>query len=735
MNAIALIRNRCAPASDSTAGETILKGGDSGPAIVPGKPDESLLIQSVRYEANEMPPKGKLSDVEIASLAKWVELGAPWPTQTSTVNQSSRDGYDWDAAREHWAWQPIRKVQPPAAADGERISHPIDLFVAAGLREAGLKQTPPATASVFVRRAFLDLLGIPPTPTELRQWSDHLSVGAGKPLDDSAVGELLDALLARPQYGERWGRHWLDVARYSDVGGWSQDNRARPQAWRYRDWVVRSFNDDLPYDEFVRRQIAGDYIARDQRIREAAVGTGFFALGPIYASDGGDPDSVAQAKGETLDDRVDTFARAFLGLTVSCARCHDHKFDPIPTQDYYSIAGIFNNTREAETPLVDDQVVNEYHQAKRTVEDRKKRIKELRQKASQDKREISEEEQEQIETWERELKESEPKAAHKYDFAHSIQDGGSEDMAVALRGNLLKPGPIAPRRFLRILVPPQGEERASFNEGSGRRQLADAVVDEDNPLAARVIVNRIWLHHFGRALVRTPNNFGSLGEQPTHPELLDWLSAKFIESGWSMKSLHRLIMMSVTYRSSSAFDEEAFAVDGDNRTIWRMNPRRMDVEVWRDSLLAVAGELDATVGGPAVGDIVNSKRRTLYAKVSRNDPLASDAFLRLFDFPIPRGSSAKRTTNVIPQQFLFMLNSQFMLDRAAEFAKRLQHEASETELRIRRAYSLLYGRAPTEVEVLAARQFLESATSGDEEKLWQQYCQVLLSSNEFMFIR
>ncbi len=715
---------------------TILEGGDSGPAIVPGKPDESLLIQAVRWESNEMPPDDKLDDAEIAALTKWVELGAPWPSETATAIESSEDGYDWQAAREHWAWQPICKVQPPPAQGDELIANPIDQFVVARLSEAGLQQAPPASAAVFVRRVFLDLIGIPPTPTEQSEWTVRLDNGVDMPLNDVAVAELIDTLLARPQYGERWGRHWLDVARYSDVGGWSQDNRSLPQAWRYRDWVVAAFNADLPYNEFVRRQIAGDHIAQHQQLREAAVGTGFFALGPNYSSDGGDPESIAQAKGETLDDRVDTFSRAFLGLTVSCARCHDHKFDPIPTQDYYSIAGIFNNTGEGETPLVEKHVVDAFHHARSSVDDRKKRIKTLRKKASEEKRDISSDEQAQIESWEKEIKQFETKAARKYDFAHSIHDAGSEDMSVALRGDLLKPGPIAPRRFLRILASPsQGAERTHFQDGSGRKQLADAVVDEDNPLTARVIVNRVWLHHFGRALVRTPNNFGTLGETPTHSHLLDWLSATFIESGWSMKSLHRLIMSSSTYRSSTAFNEAAFAIDGDNRMMWRMNPRRMDVETWRDSLLAVAGDLDTSVGGPAVGDIVNSKRRTLYAKVSRNDPLASDEFLRLFDFPIPRGSSAQRTTNVIPPQFLFMLNSQFMLDRAAALATRLQDEAHDTLERIHRAYALLYGRAPAPLEVQTGVQFLETASTSGEGEVWKQYCQVLLSANEFMFIR
>lgn len=703
----------------------MLKGGDSGPAIVPGKPDDSLLIESVRYESNEMPPNEKLGDAQIAALTKWVELGAPWPQEISPFVNSAEKGYDWDKAAEHWAFQPVRKVMPPAADDNPN-QHPIDLFITARLQEKGLIQNAPAQAIVFVRRAFFDLIGLPPTPDELQHWVQRLR--ADKHLNDAAVAQLIDSLLQRPQYGERWGRHWLDVARYSDIGGWTQDNKPHPSSWQYRDWVVDAFNADMPYDDFVRCQIVGDKIDR-----QSAAGTGFFALGPTYASDGGDPESIAQAKGETLDDRVDTFSRAFLGLTVACARCHDHKFDPIPQQDYYSVAGIFNNAREGETPLADDNVVAAYHQARKPIYDLHHQIGKTRTKAAQEKRPVSAPEQEQIKAWQKEIEKLEAKSPPKFAFAHTLHDSGSNDMHVALRGNPLKKGPLAPRRFLRIVA---GEERPHFNEGSGRTQLADAVTDPKNPLTPRVLVNRIWLNHFGRALVRTPNNFGMLGEQPTHPELLDWLSTTFVESGWSIKALHRTIMTSAAYRSSSAFDQDSFDLDGDNRTIWRMNPRRMVVETWRDSLLAVTGELDSAIGGPSIDNIVGSNRRTLYAKVSRNDPQRSDEFLRLFDFPIPRASSGKRTTNVIPQQFLFMMNSQFMLDRARALADRCQKTEDQQQGQIEQAYRLLYGRQPTERELQTAARYLQSQSSPDGElNRWQQYCQVLLSSNEFMFIR
>lgn len=701
--------------------KAVLKGGEKGPAIVLGKPDESRMIRYVRHQGKKMPALGKpkLAESQIVALAKWVELGAPWP---KAKLKPTKDSYDWSKARKHWAWQPVRKVKPPAAGKGARVLNHIDQFIAAGLRKAGLKQAQPVKAPMFVRRVFLDLIGLPPTLDEWRKWTERLGGERSGELNEKAVIELVDALLSRPQYGERWARHWLDVARYSDTGGWTQDNRAHPKAWQYRDWVVRAFNADLPYNEFVRHQIVGDQLGR-----EAAAGTGFFALGPNYASDGGDPESIAQAKSETIDDRVDTFSRGFLGLTVACARCHDHPFDPIPIQDYYSIAGVFNNTREGETPLADERVVGAYHQARQPIH----RLRDKIGKAK--KQEQTDAIKKQIADWQKEIKALEAKAPPKFEFAHTIHDNGSEDMKVALRGNLLKQGELAPRRFLRIIA---GNEREHFNKGSGRRQLATAVVDPANPLTARVMVNRVWLHHFGQGLVRSPDNFGALGQAPTHPELLDWLAATFIESGWSIKSLHRLIITSATYRSSSEFDETAFASDGDNRTLWRMTPRRMDVETWRDSLLLVTGEFDLALGGAPVENIVSSTRRTMYAKVSRNDPLVSDKFLRLFDFPIPRGSAARRTTNVIPQQFLFMLNSQFMMDRARALLARLNKESNSQTGRIKRAYALLYGRKPTAREQHVAATFLQNDSPPPSGlSLWQQYCQALLSANEFMYIR
>jgi hypothetical protein len=527
----------------------------------------------------------------------------------------------------------------------------------------------------------------------------------------------------------------LDVARYSDGGGGFVDKDSLEDAWRYRDWVVNALNADIPYDRFLTLQLAGDLVGDSAD----AIATGLFALGPTYRSDGGDPQSVAQAKGETLDDRVDTLTRGILGITAACARCHDHKFDPIPQMDYYSLAGIFNNCDVQRLPLDDATTVAAFETHQRQINELSADIKALKKASNQEKRELTTEEQQQLNDWQTQLEELKREAPPALQTAHALQDRDSSDMHVAIRGDLLKQGSLAPRRMLRILA---GDVRP-LNDGSGRRQLAEAIVDPENPLTARVFVNRVWQQHFGRGLVDTPSNFGSLGAPPTHPELLDWLAAEFIASGWSIKALHRLMLTCDTYQLSSQYAEESFQADGENRWLWRFSPRRMDVEAWRDSLLSLTGELDVTLGGPAVADIDNSTRRTLYAKVSRNgDQFPSDVFLRRFDFPIMRATVAKRPTSIVPQQFLFLLNSDFMIERARRLASQVTAGQDTDQERVESLYRLLFNRPPRPEELQLAVEFLESVAgeshageNAGKLTAWERYAQVLLSSNEFMFVR
>jgi len=706
-----------------------IQGGESGAAVVPQKPDDSLLLAAVRWKGLEMPPDRKLSDEQVSTFARWVEMGAPWPrtqgdTPTATPPGASSPPYDWSKwGAEHWSFQPIRKPTPPSVRNEAWVQTPLDQFLLAALEENELEPVRPAEPRLLLRRIYLDLIGLPPAPEDVISFEVAYSSDP-----TNAVSSVIDSLLASKQYGERWGRHWLDVARYSEGFGGFLDNASYENAWRYRDWVTDALNNDMPFRDFLRYQIAGDLIGD----KSDSIATGFLALGPNYISDGGDPDSTAQARAETLSDRIDTLSQAMLGLTVACARCHDHKFDPLPQEDYYSLAGIFNNSATHEIPLVSDDVVNTFRHHQGLIQAQEKNLETARKehRESNDgekKKELAE----RIQSEESQLEKLKKSSPPSYDKAHALHDTGASDMAVAIRGNLLKPGPIVARRFLKILT---AEERSSFADGSGRRQLAEAIADPGNPLPARVFVNRVWMHHFGQALVRTPNNFGALGEKPTHPPLLDWLAANLLETG-SIKALHRTIMMSSAYQLSTDMSDASFAKDGDNRLLWRMNPRRMDAEVWRDALLFVTGEIDLKLGGPPT-DNLESRRRTLYFKVSRNgDVFPTDEFLRLFDFPLMRSSVAKRPTSIVPQQYLFLLNSPFMQQRARALSERLTNEASIDSDRIKRAYQLLYQRSVTQPELSLGLGFLGKAQGdSDRANLWERYCQALLGSNEFMYM-
>lgn len=708
---------------DTKAG--IMKGGDSGGLVVPGKAEDSLLIKAVRYtvEDLEMPPKKKLPSHQVEKLVKWINMGAPMPEDGSKIEVAA-EAFDFDKfRREHWAFRPVTKPTPPKVKSDWPLGE-LDRFVFARLGSNNLLPNAPADKRTLIRRAYFTLIGLPPSPEAVKSFLSDES--------PEAFAKVIDHLLASPQYGERWGRHWLDVARYSDGLGASQDGAHLPNAWRYRDWVVRALNRDLPYNQFVKDQIAGDLSANP----EDKLGTGFFAVGPTYSSDGGDPESKAQAEAETLSDRVDTFSRAFLALTAACARCHDHKFDPITAKDYYAIAGIFRNSRFSSINLAtpaenearsavenaikaQEKVINEFL-------DRK--AKELKTERKQIEKKLAGSDKGQLDTLRAQLEKIKQAKLPNPPSAHGLAESGNSDMHVAIRGDLRKNGPIAPRKFLEVLG---GKERPHYKEGSGRKQLAEDVADPNNPLTARVMVNRIWLHHFGKALVRSPSNFGVIGQKPTHPELLDWLTATFIEQGWSLKKLHRTIMLSATWQMSSAYSEKAFNIDGDNNFLWRMNPRRLDVEAWRDSLLFASGELDTRIGGSPDEHILNSLRRTLYGRISRNfDRSVSEEFLRIFDHPTPRSTSPARVESTVPQQYLFVLNSPFMLARSEAFGKRLQAAAEDDPGRVTAAYALLFQREPTIEEKEVGLAFVSA--DGDKNVLWKQYAQVLLGTHEFM---
>ncbi|MDG1892192.1 MAG: PSD1 and planctomycete cytochrome C domain-containing protein, partial [Verrucomicrobiota bacterium] len=673
--------------------ETTLQGGDSGPAIIPGDPNNSLLMRAIRYkeESMEMPPKGRLSDQTIARFETWISIGAPWPEITRKTTASREPNIDMATSRrEHWAFAPIRKPSPPLIENTHALSNPIDQFIQAKLVKNKMTMSPQAKPRILIRRAYFDLLGLPPAPASVMAFQNG----------DHSWYDIIDRLLSAPQYGERWSRHWLDVARYSDGYGGFLDSGALPQAWRYRDWVIHALNRDLPYDIFIQQQIAADLLPNAKRQDFAA--TGFFTVGPTYRSDGGDPEATAQAKAETLSDRVDTLSRAFLGLTVACARCHDHKFDAITQADYYSLAGIFNNTSIQESPLVSDKEVKRYHAYQQSLKALNKTIQQIRKQL---KEKPDEAEALLLEKKTRELDKLKANPIPKYPYLHALRDSGSEDMHLAIRGDLRKKGPKIPRSFLEIIE----DSKPPYTSGSGRAELADSITALSNPLTARVMVNRVWQWHFGHALARSPSNFGVMGTPPTHPELLDWLAVYFMESGWSLKALHRVIMQSSAYRMSSRHQQDFFLRDGDNKLLWRMNPRQMEVEVWRDTLLAVTGELSPLMGGRPEEAILEHPRRTVYATISRNgDRFASDAFLRLFGFPDPRQTSPGRQSSVVASQSLFLLNSTFIHARAVALASIMRGHGSSQREQIQFAYQRLYQRAASPDECQQGIRFMQS---------------------------
>jgi mono/diheme cytochrome c family protein len=704
-----------------TSRDSILKGGASGPAVRPNDAGGSLLIQAIRYDGEtQMPPKKKLPDEAIAVLSQWVQRGAPWPAAPAGGDALRASGAAISAEeRAFWAFQPIADPPLPALRSNEEgVRKPLDGFILAKLQERGLHPVRPADKHALLRRVTFDLIGLPPTPDEIAAFLK----------DDSpdAYEKVVDRLLASPHYGERWARHWLDLARYGEDQAHSFQPRLFPYGYRYRDWVVGAFNNDMPYDRFIIEQIAGDQLKDGDPVAHRAA-LGFFALGPHYYLDGAARKLVEATE---LDDRIDTLTRSFLALTVSCARCHDHKFDPIAQSDYYSLAGVFQSTKYDEMPLGPPEVVERYSKSQKEIRAGEAKIRQFikTEGKGQGAKNLSEEAKKKLANMRRELEQLKKNAPQPPALVHTLGEGQPVNMHVYLRGNPDKEGEVAPRRFLRILA---GDNPPPFTQGSGRLELAKAIANPKNPLTARVLVNRVWQHHFGRGIVGTPSNFGKLGERPTHPELLDHLATRFIASGWSIKALHREILLSATYRMSCDNDEHNAAVDPSNRLLWRMNRQRLDVEAWRDALLAASGELDERIGGPSaeIGSIAN-KRRTLYGKISRHN---LDSVLRLFDFPDSNITSDARPVTIVPLQQLFVLNSEFMIARARSLAAKLAAEEKDDAARIRKAFVRVYGRSAEEREIQMGLAFLRTAEKTALSP-WEQYTQVLLSANEFTFV-
>ena len=693
----------------------LLKGGPTGAAIVAGKPKEGTLLKSLHYDDEnlQMPPKGKLPDAVIADFEKWIADGAVDPRADATAKTVST--IDIEKGKTFWSFQPLKEPPVPETQNTKyQTLSTIDKFIAAKWEEKGLKPAPAADRRALVRRVYLDLIGLPPSPEEVDAFLADAS--------PDALAKVVEKLLASSSHGEKWARHWLDVARYSEDQAHTFAVKPKTQAYRYRDWVIAALNADMPYDRFVKLQIAGDLMpdAPEDPFTKYA-GLGFNGLGAEYYKNSAKDQAVA----EELDDRVDSLTRGFLAITVSCARCHDHKFDPIPTIDYYALAGIYFDTKLSEAPLGPPEEFKAYTAAQTKLKSMEDKLKKAQNeaKAKPGDTELSAAAKEMAAEVAKLKKEmpQQPAVAH-------VVSGNGAGMKVYIRGNPATKGEDAPKGFLQVLPcgTPAGKDFT-------RLELASAIASEDNPLTARVIVNRVWSWHFGRGLVNTPSNFGALGERPSHPELLDWLAVNFMKNGWSMKWLHRQIVLSSVYQLSSNADAANDKTDAANVYLWRANRRRLDIELWRDSLLAVSGNLDPSRGGPTF-DLkdANAKRRTVYAKVSRHE---LDGLLRLFDFPDANVTADKRTVTTVPQQQLFALNSEFMAIQARAFAARVEKLGETDAERVTAAYRLAFGRTPDRRELELAGRFLQLPPKSDDKlSRWQQYAQVLLASSELMYV-
>jgi hypothetical protein len=681
--------------------------------VVPGEPEKSVLIHAIRYDGDvRMPPKGPLDPAAVEALTAWVKMGAPWPAGA----EQGRPLSVAEVRAKHWSFRPVQKPTVPAVQDA---AGPIDAFVLSALRAKGLSLAPPADKRTLIRRVTFDLLGLPPSPEEVEAFVNDAA--------PDAYEKLVDRLLASPHYGERWGRHWLDVARYSDTRGYVfQEERRYPYSYTYRDYVIRAFNEDLPYDQFLVQQLAADLLPLGADKRPLAA-MGFLTLGRRFLNNVPD----------IIDDRIDVTMRGLLGLTVTCARCHDHKFDPVPTRDYYSLYGVFASSVEpGDLPQIGEAPDNE--EARKFQEELKKR-----QDAVQ---KFKEEHRAELEARNRKFRDELVKLEKKVAEWQASAPGGPPRAMVLrenpnpfqpyvfLRGNPANRGESVPRQFLEVLT---GDGRKPFSQGGGRLELAKAIASADNPLTARVLVNRVWQHHFGAGLVRTPGDFGLRGEPPTHPELLDWLASSLVADGWSVKKLHRRILLSATYRQSVRDDAKAAALDPDNRLLWRMNRQRLEFEALRDALLVAAGRLDRAMGGRGV-EITTppySQRRTVYGFIDRQN---LPGLFRTFDFASPDSATPQRHVTTVPQQALFLLNSPFAAEQARYLVARPDVANLKDEARIDRLYRICFGRPADADEVALGLKFLAAAKSASPMPgaltPWEQYGQALLMANEFAFV-
>ena len=728
--------------------EALLKGGASGPSVIPGSPSASLLIQATNHTHSrlKMPPADKLEPADIADLSKWVEAGAPWPNSdpAPTAPTTTSRYRITPEQRAFWAFQPVRNPAPPAARLRPWQANPIDAFILQKLDEKKLVPSPRAAKQTLIRRASFDLTGLPPTPQEIDAFLSDKS--------PTAFAKLIDRLLASPRYGERWGRHWLDVVRYSDTAGDASDYPI-PQAHLYRDYVIDAFNTDKPYNQFVREQLAGDLLPSSSEPQkwQQLIATGYLANARRFNV------NPLQFSHLTIDDTIDNLGKSFLGLSIACARCHDHKFDPIPNRDYFALYGIFQSTKfpfpgseknhrpEGLIPRHPDEVTT----ILKPYLDELYKITGRLGKVEGEKRSFVEgvTPNRTMAGILAEIKELEGKRdpmlarAPKVEMAYAVVEGSPGNARIQKRGEPKDLGEEVPRGFLEIA----SSQPTPKLQGSGRLELADWVVDPTNPLPARVMVNRLWQHHFGKGLVASPSDFGKRGTPPTHPELIDYLATSFVKTGWSIKAMHRLLMLSETYQQASAEHAANQEVDAANDFLWRYSRHRLDAESYHDTLLLTSGQLEFGPPGPhpfphmgtwqfmqhgPFSAVYESKRRSVYVM---NQRIQRHPYFSLFDGADAAISTAQRPLTITPIQALFSMNSELTNETASLWAKSLLEAHPTDQRRVQAAYRTALGRAATAEEISRAHRYLAEARKLGGAPL-SSYLHALLSSNEFLFV-